>query len=230
MNPLLPRFVIGLLLGASALAEAAPPHTTVSWVTPTGTASPTDSIPLWLRLSVDATAASALVLDGTAANFDLTADLPGWASVQFVDSVHWIGCQGSLIPSTCFDPASLYRFDFNTSSNHNFGHYAGGHTVPLNLTLLPGQSEDFLVGSFVPQNGPVPVGHYTLENAGLQLDLSGLDANGQPLFTIVGLGSACDGSPNCLVFSRDVVAIPEPATASLLGFGLLALAGARRRR
>ena len=170
------------------------------------------------------------MLDGSASQFDLPSDLPGWAEVQTIDTVAWIGCQGSFIPANCYDPGSVYRWVFNQGSD-SFGNYINGHSAPLNITLAPGQSHDFLLGSFMPQNGPVAPGHYTLGNAGLQFNLTGIDTNGNTVYEYWGLGDACRDSSVC-EFSRDVTAVPEPASALLMlaGLGALVAGGTRRFR
>lgn len=217
------------LLGAAS-AFAAPPATTVTWVTPTGSAQAGDTVDVWLRLAVDASATTSLVLDGSASQFDLPTDLPGWAEVQYIDTVAWIGCQGSFIPANCYDAASAYRWAFNHGSD-SFGNYVNGHSVPLNITLAPGESRDFLLGSFTPQNGPVAPGHYTLGNAGLQFNLTGIDTNGSTVYEYWGLGDAC-GNSNVCEFSRDITAVPEPTSALLMlaGLGAVVAGGTRRIR
>lgn len=217
------------LLGAAS-AFAAPPATTVTWVTPTGSAQPGETVDVWLRLAVDAGATTPLVLDGSASQFDLPTDLPGWTEVQTIDTVAWIGCQGGFIPANCYDAGSAYRWVFNQGSD-SFGNYVNGHTVPLNITLAPGQSRNFLLGSFMPQNGPVAAGHYTLGNAGLQFSLTGIGANGSTVYGYWGLGDACSDSRVC-EFSRDITAVPEPTAALLMlaGLGAMVAGGARRCR
>ena len=218
---------LAALFGATA-AFAAPPATTVSWVTPTGSAQAGDAVDVWLRLAVDASATTSLVLDGSASQFDLPSDLPGWAEVQYIDTVAWIGCQGRFIPANCYDPGSAYRWIFNQGSD-SFGNYVNGHSAPLNITLAPGQSRDFLLGSFMPQSGPVAPGHYTLGNAGLQFNLTGIDTNGNTVYEYWGLGDACSDSSVC-EFSRDITAVPEPTSALLMLAGLGALVAANARK
>ena len=217
------------LLGAAS-AFAAPPATTVTWVTPTGSAQAGDTVDVWLRLAVDASATTSLVLDGSASQFNLPTDLPGWAEVQYIDTVAWIGCQGSFIPGNCYDAGSAYRWAFNLGSD-SFVNEVNGHSAPLNITLAPGQSHDFLLGSFIPQNGPIAAGHYTLGDAGLEFFLTGIDANGNPIQEYWGLGDACHGSSVC-EFSRDITAVPEPTSALLLlaGLGAMVAGGTRRIR
>ena len=228
LRRLRPAAGAAVLLAAAATAQAAPPPTTVNWVTPSGTATADQRIDLWLRLAVAEQATTPLILDGTTANFNLPADLPGWASVSWIDTQSWLGCGNTFMPGNCFEPTAPYRFDYNSGPD-SFGVYVNGHSLPLNITLQPGQSRDFLIGSFMPQNGAVAPGTYTLDNAGLQLFLTGTDTAGATVYQYFGLGSACNGAPDCLVFSRDVTAVPEPATALLLLLGVIGLVVHRTR-
>ena len=210
--------LLGLLCLQAGTAAAAVPATTVSWVTASGTALSDAPIDLWLRLAVSERAETPLVLDGVTPMVDLATELPGWARVDFIDTQSWVACGNTFMPGNCFEATAPYRLEWNTGSDA-FGVYVNGHTTPLNLTLQPGQSHDFLLGSFVPQNGPVPAGTYTLDNAGLQLFLTGVDTAGATVYHYVGLGSACNGAPSCTVFSRDVSAVPEPSTGLLMLLG-----------
>lgn len=216
------------LAWAATPAMSALPGTSVSWVEPLASARNDQSIELWLRLSVDPGAAQALVLDGSGGAFDLPQDLPGWASISHIDTQAWLACENTFMPGACNEPDSAYTFEYNGSGPDTFGTYVGGHTLPLNLTLAPGQSRDFLIGSFVPRLGQVPPGTYTLSNAGLQLYLSGTDIHGDAVYTTIGLGSGCNGGPGCTVFERNVTAVPEPAAALMLLAGVAVLAWRRR--
>jgi len=223
-----PAAAAAALLAAAATAQAAPSPTTVNWVTPSGTATADQRIDLWLRLAVNEQATTPLILDGSTANFNLPADLPGWASVTSIDTQAWLGCGNTFMPGSCFEPTAPYRFDYNSGPD-TFGVYVNGHSLPLNITLQPGESRDFLVGSFVPQQGAVAPGTYTMDNAGLQLFLTGTDTSGATVYQYFGLGSACDGAPDCLVFSREVGAVPEPAAGLLVLLGLAGLVVNRAR-
>ena len=206
-------------------ATAAPTGTTVDWVTPYAMARPEEHVELWLRLSVADTASEPLVLDGTAANFDLTTDLPGWSSVTWVEPQPWIVCMSDFVPSGCDDPAAPYRFDFNDGPDA-FGIRSAGGIRP-GFTLEPGEHRDFLIGSFVPQHGPVAPGVYTMRYAGLQLWLDGFDLAGNPIRDTFGLGWTCHG--DCAAFTREVLAVPEPASAALVMLGSVGLWAVGRR-
>lgn len=209
---------------AAATVQAAPPATTVSWVAPSGTVRADASIDVWLRLTVDAGASTPLVLDGTSANFDLGAEFPEFATLTSVQSVSWLGCENTFIPGQCNEPDSAYVYAFNLGAD-SFNPYVSGQPVPLGITLQPGESRDFLVATFAPRHGQVPEGLYTLSNAGLQLSLRGLDVNGQPIERVFGLGSGCNGGPQCETFQRLVTTVPEPGTPLLMlaGVGWLAM-------
>lgn len=216
-----------LLAATSALA--APPPTILSWVTPTGTVKPDESIGVWVRLTVDPSAAQALALDGSATNFDLPTEFPEFQSVSEVLTNTWLACDNTFIPGRCNDPTAAYTVEWNFGAD-SFVPYYGSTPQPLNITLQPGQSRDFLIATFHPRNGTVPEGPYALTSAGLQLSLRGYDLNGQPIERRVDLGIGCVLSTGCAPFERLVSAVPEPGTPLLMLAGCVALAVRRARQ
>lgn len=212
---------------ASALAAAffsatafALPATSVSWVQQYGTALQTDVVEIWVRLAVDASADAPLVLDGSTTSFD-PAELVDFASIDGVFNVGLASCSGNFFPPGCVDPGSSWRFDFNYGADTFF--------TADPMVFPPGTTGDFLFGTFTPQNGPVAPGVYTFAMAELALWVAGTNHAGEPLTQWFSLGQTCDGDESCY-FTREILAVPEPATYALFALGLAGLAAVGRRR
>lgn len=156
-------FIAFLLSAAAVVAE--PPPTILSWVTPTGTVEPDESIGVWLRLTVDPGAEEALVLDGSTANFDPATEFPEFQSVTEVQTSNSLACNNTFIPGDRNELTAAYAVEWNFGADA-FMPQNGGTLQPLNMTLQPGQSHDFLIAIFRPRNGPAPEGKYTLTTAG----------------------------------------------------------------
>lgn len=210
-----------VLAVAASAVSAAVPQTSVSWVEQTGTASTTDSIEVWVRLTVDSGATEPLHLDGTQP-IDLP---PNWASIDSITQSAGATCSTNFFPlpplTGCADPASPYVFAFN---------YGADSFLTSQSPILPGQSRDFLVGAFTPQNGPVAPGVYSFSDATLQFVVTGTDVFTDPQTLYITLGETCATQDASCAFTRTVVsAVPEPASLVLLAGGL-ALLGWRTRR
>ncbi|MCC7328991.1 MAG: hypothetical protein IT484_02405 [Gammaproteobacteria bacterium] len=178
----------------------------LSFLDPAGTVGPTDTVPIRLRLTLDA-GSDPLVLsaDGSATppfGVPLTS-YPTFASsselqneginfYQLVsyDSVTNIGLSGSFscndtfTAGTCSGGPYSFEFDFDSPDSP----FNTGFVDPV-LTVLTGDSIDFSFGSFVP-NGPVAGGTYHAYGAMLSLGFAGTatfriqatDGNGNPVF------------------------------------------------
>lgn len=178
----------------------------LSFVDPSGTVGPTDTVPIRLRLTLDA-ASDPLVLsaDGSAtpafgvpltnyptfaSSIELQNEGINFYQLVSYDSVTNIGLSGSFSCNDTFTAGTCsggpYRFEFDFDSPDS--PFNTGFVDPV-LTVLAGDSIDFSFGSFVP-NGPVAGGTYHAYGAMLSLGFAGTatfriqatDGNGNPVF------------------------------------------------
>lgn len=216
--------VLALAAAFFSTTASALPATTVTWVQQHGIVSGNEPVEAWVRLTVDAAATEALVLDGTTTGFD-PSDLADFGTIDRVQHQWGTACTGSFFGASCFDPAAPWAFSPSGTTLDNWLYAAP-------LILQPGQSKDFFLFSFKPQNGPVAPGQYRM-GAGAHLDLSvvGTDkVTGGLLARAFSLGSTCaSGAADC-AFTRTVTAIPEPETYFLFLAGFAWLATELRRR
>lgn len=202
---------------------------------------PTDSIPVWMRLTLDPSS-QPLVVDSSLPGLGIDPlDVPSdWMSLDWANVNTYFTCNTSFTGSCV--TGSPYNFEFNTS---------GPNTINFvdPTQMQPGESHDFLFGTFVPSQGAVPEGTYLYYTTGVTLNLFGkkqtfdelgapvVDAFGDPVLVDVEISfdiaaSCTNGDPSC-AFSRTVVGVvPEPETYAMMlaGLGMLGIAAARRRR
>ena len=210
------NFLRAVALAAAVFSSAAValPATTVSWVQQSGATSPTDPVDIWVRLTVDSAATGPLVIDGTTTSF-APSDLAGFSTIDRVQQQAGTACAGSFFGAGCGDQANAWAFEFNNVPSPEMWLYAAP------LTLMPGQSKDFLFGSFTPQNGPVAPGTYRWEyGASLELVVVGTDASGSPYAELFSVGSTCEPFAEHCVFTRTVSAVPEPESYAIFALGL----------
>ena len=231
------RLEFRLLTAATALAWASAAHAgypglSLSFAQPSGSARSGDPIEVYLRLSLDPGAAS-LDFDGTSGRTEFglapgtlpttgngtDGSLGSFASyTRAFTNTSWV-CTGTFT-NGCGPGA--YSFDFHTSDSD------GKPTFNFlkHVKLAPGQSLDFLFGTFNPVGGAAPVGIYSFSYASVDIQVAGLDAKGHALYGGLGLAGT-SGDPS---FTRLVTAVPEPERGALMLAGLGVLAWAARRR
>ncbi|MCQ8119740.1 hypothetical protein [Methylomonas rosea] len=227
----------------------------LSFVQPTGTVDVTDNIPVWLKLSLDATS-DPLVFSSVGggnppfginpANYPTSFSYydSNTGQTSFIDdgvlvSVDTISLEPDFFPEGTFlaNGSSSAPYEFSLDST----------LTKQNIALSPGESLEYLLGTFIPRNGVAPAGNYEFYNSGLSLIFQGtvrvreLDENGDPVFVdfvnaegILEIArTACAvESPTCSdIFSRTAVAAPVPVPSAfwLFGSAMLGFIGYSRR-
>ena len=187
--------IIGIVLFFGGTAHAVPTGT-LTFISPTGVVGPTDVVEVWLRLTLDADS-EPLHLDSTLTGFGVnTADIPeGWTSLTEANTNTSFWCSGDF-GSEC-SQGTPYNFSFNTSGPNTFNFL---HDITIN----PGESRDYLFGTFTPSAGPVAQGTYTFYNAGFELELNGIDADGGSAFWYYSIAQTCPDNDSSCAFTRTV--------------------------
>lgn len=238
------RQIIQLVLAAIAVVALggtanALPVASLSFTNPTGTAAYTDSIPVWVTLTLQS-GTGGLTTDGAGNVLDLTpADIVPYLfsglpvgvdqnSATSSDLNFNFSCFGTFLSDCGGTP---YQAFYNTGSD--------GPTLitPANLNLADGSSTDFLLFTYGPLPNPdpsqppqVPAGNYSFSQASVFIEVFYTDATTllpTPLADIP-LTDILSTDPNA-TFSRDVAG-PEPGTSVLMVAGLALVAGFVRRK
>jgi hypothetical protein len=234
-----------VLLAAIAvpLAAASPiPTGSLVFRDPTGIVGPTDSIPVWMSLTLNA-GEGGLATDSSGNIVGLTlADIqqynPAYALDTFTSNVNVaFGCSGTFTSSCITGPPYNFGFAFNAPGD------PPAMTWPADLSLPDGGSMDYLFGTFSP-TGPVAPGTYFFYYSSVFVqvrDHSGNWDSGNPWdpsyvadIPIANTpGSGCQSSAAGCQFERTVRGsnqVPEPgSTMWLLGMGLAAILRMKRR-
>jgi PEP-CTERM motif len=228
-----------LLAGGQALWGQPPSKGILTFTTPAGTVSQTDSIPVWLTLLLDpsyalATDASGNVITGLTIS-DIQANLfsglpngvdPTTDSLRSDVNVAF-GCSGSFTNSCTSGPPYDFSFNFNADSM----------IAPVDLSLSAESSTDYLFGKFDPTGGTAPVGSYEFYYSTLFIQVFDNNFLQDPNDPNSGALHIADvpiaDTANSTSFTRDVTGsttTPEPGTSALMLAGLGILVGFVRRK
>ncbi|MBI3154241.1 MAG: PEP-CTERM sorting domain-containing protein [Burkholderiales bacterium] len=220
---------------AAAPALAALPTGTLSFVQRTGTVLANETIEVRLELTMD----SDLVFSSNPLAGFAAEDLPTeggywddeaseWVTAAFVEITGaylntWFMCAGTFTSSCTGGPP--YDFGFHTSSAPGYPSI----NFHESFTLLSGHSYEYTFGFFSPTGGSAPPGTYKWNGTGVTLNFVGVDADGNSLTASHDIASV-NGMDDSVAFMREVVAVPEPGSYTLMALGLLGVAAAVRGR
>ena len=231
---------LALTAGLAGPAFAALPFGTLSFVERTGTVTADQTIPIMMRLTLDADSPAFNFSSNPLTGFD-PEDIPTEGQFYNPDTQQYeprpfaevtgaylntyYACQGDFT-NVC-SPSVNYSFEFNSSSSPGHPSINGLDSFTLN----PGESFEYTFGYFVPAAGGATPGVYRWNGTAVTINFRGLDADGNFLSTFgtseISTGFSLDPS---FAFERTVTAIPEPGTWALMGLGLFGIAAAARRR
>ncbi len=219
------KSIASAILAATAISAQAAPHGTLTFLQPAGTIGANDSVDVWLRLTVDA-GSDPFVLNSSLPNMGIaTSDFPtGFASITNASTAIWFGCSDTFTGGCKTAP---YTFTWNGNANNN------GLNQLTSISLAPGQSRDFLFGTFTPTSGPVTPGTYSFYYAELSYSVQGMryvqaiDVDGNPRYDESGAPvyvQARDANGN-LMFDQAGAPIFEQTSSSDYIFGLAKTCG-----
>jgi hypothetical protein len=211
---------------------------------PGGIVGPTDSIPVWLTLTLAAdsdpliTDPSSLVtspvFDYSTLNYNVNPpQAPDPSTDNFSVYVNEdIGCSGTFTTGCTTGPP--YDFTFN------YGPTPNAFVTPANFDLTAGGSYTWELGTFTPTGGSAPAGTYTLPSAGVAFYVydDSILTDGSTVCSSPGPGCSPElvaiqdvaDTNNGPAFTRTVVSAPEPAAVILLATMLLGIAFMARNR
>lgn len=217
-------FILCLPLSGSSYAAVL---STLSFTTPADTVTPTDSIDVWVTLSLDPSS-EALTFDWFAPYGGLPASMiPAgiFASYSHMNMYSNAHCADSTPNGNFFNGCGPGEYSYTPAPSGSAGSW---FAIENPFVMNPGESRDFLFGTFAPANGAVTPGDYTIYDVEIGFTIIGSDIDGNYAYWDASLGRTCASKTADCAFTRTVAVVPLPAALWLLGFGLIGLSGAVR--
>lgn len=205
-----------------------------SFTQPTGTAKSNESIDIYVTVALSSAATAPLIQNSSLSlngipesltpkvggfyNYDSGVYENNVPFVSYTDAYFnfsYICTGSSFTDGNCSGPDTTYQFTFASSQ------WLDKDGV---FEINPGESKTYLLGSFTPKGGLVPVGTYSLAGAYFTVSAYGLDENGNFLFSNI------DVARTPTKFTRTITAVPEPQVYALVLSGLIIVGAAATRR
>jgi hypothetical protein len=215
----------------------------LSFITPTGTVSPTASIEVWVRLSLDP--------QSDPFTFDKSLGPTAGAPTSLIptegvvyDPLYYTYTPGLFDTYIDAGIGTGYDYQYNNfindcnSSSCGYNYYTRDYLPnsvreleDKSFTLNPGESLDVMHGYFIPRNdGTASPNTYTLYNLTLSLWNYGLTSEGESISGYTVFAETCPTRDASCAFTRTVSAVPVPAAVYLFSSGLIILFGMTRRK
>jgi hypothetical protein len=228
-------------LGAGAPAHAALPFGTLEFSQRVGTALNTETIDVWMRLTLDPDSAPLTFSSNPLTGFD-PDDLP--TEGQYFNPDTQESETRAVAEITGAYLNTFFRCDDTFSggcngdtSNYSYSFFLTSQPgMPAlnfrdSFELAPGASFEYVFAQFTPAPGGATPGTYFFYGTGATLNFWAYDADGNFLDTPShDIGTTCGGGATADCAFTRVVEVPEPATWGLMALGLLGVAGVARRR
>lgn len=229
------RLFCGLALSALVAGAAdAAVIGSLAFRDPAATVNATDTIDLWVTLTLDQ-ASDSLSYDPYSGypNGLNPLDIPAtgrpitggpsssFASYSYISQFTTRFCGGTFIVP-CSGTGSQYTVSSPSSDPDHWFNWAG--------TLNPGESLDILLYRLAPADGTADPGLYTLYQVGLGFRVVGRNSSYQEIQADVHRFNTPSCSNSICAFTRTVTAIPVPGAVWLFGGALAGLGLLRRRR
>jgi len=212
------RTAIAFLLALAGHSAQSEVLASLTFIQPTGTATTTDVIPMWVRLS--------LAPNSDAVSLSTTTDS------AYID---WYCENGGFSDCSPDEPDPTAAPSPYVAAPHFGANSWFELTQRPAFILNPGESVDLHIVNLTPRSGTVPAGFYQHQQVGLSI-YGPTAPEDDPMFPpapLFAVSTSCSIAPAACTFSRNVTAaVPEVGTFGLGilgGLGLLGLAAKRRR-
>jgi len=212
------RTAIAFLLALAGHSAQSEVLASLTFIQPTGTATTTDVIPMWVRLS--------LAPNSDAVSLSTTIDS------AYID---WYCENGGFSDCSPDEPDPTAAPSPYVAAPHFGANSWFELTQRPAFILNPGESVDLHIVNLTPRSGTVPAGFYQHQQVGLSI-YGPTAPEDDPMFPpapLFAVSTSCSIAPAACTFSRNVTAaVPEVGTFGLGilgGLGLLGLAAKRRR-